>query len=110
LFEVLEECWLLIQFWLVLFWGLSMWDSSQSCTTAGTSLETAVGRCFQELLWLFGKLSITCGFYSKTSILLERVPVMESCYQVEGKRPPDTLHPEKNFAQSVLVQARLEYP
>jgi hypothetical protein len=65
LFEVLEDCWLLIQFWLVLFWGLSMWDSSRSCTTAGTSLETAVGRGFQELLWLLGGLSITCGFYSK---------------------------------------------
>jgi hypothetical protein len=83
LFEVLEDCWLLIQFWLVLFWGLSMWDSSQSCTTAGTSLETVVGRGFQELLWLLGELSITCGFYSKDFHLLERVPVMESCYQVE---------------------------
>jgi hypothetical protein len=28
-------------------------------------LETAVGRGFQELLWLLGELSITCGFYSK---------------------------------------------
>lgn len=73
-------------------------------------METAVGRGFQELLWLLGELSITCGLYSKTSILLERVPVMENCYQIEGKRPCDTLHPCKNFAQSVLVQARLEYP
>jgi hypothetical protein len=55
-------------------------------------------------------LALPVDFIQKTSILLERVPVMESSYQVEGKRPPDTLHPGKNFAQSVVVQARLEYP